>query len=122
MVTGSRSLSDLPHWQVIKARLYTVLDGLDVSYLVHGGADGPDNWSHQWGLINMDPSHIDRVRPKPSPDRTYAQALYDRNLTMLDKKPDTVVAVYDGTSKGTKHAMDAAIERGIPLISVAIGA
>jgi YspA, cpYpsA-related SLOG family len=41
------------------------------------------------------------------------QAGFERNIAMLDEKPDLVIAFWDGKSKGTAHTIDQAIERGI---------
>jgi hypothetical protein len=38
-----------------------------------------------------------------------------RNLMMLDMKPDLVLAFWDGKSPGTKHLIENARKRGIPV-------
>lgn len=38
-----------------------------------------------------------------------------RNLQMLDRNPDIVVAWWDGKSRGTKHTVEEARRRGIPV-------
>lgn len=38
-----------------------------------------------------------------------------RNVEMLDERPDLVLAFWDGTSPGTKHTIDTASARGIPV-------
>ncbi len=38
-----------------------------------------------------------------------------RNRQMLDEKPDLVLAFWDGRSTGTKHTIDEAKRRGIPV-------
>jgi hypothetical protein len=38
-----------------------------------------------------------------------------RNLEMLAKRPDLVLAFWDGSSRGTKHTIDEARKRGIPV-------
>jgi hypothetical protein len=38
-----------------------------------------------------------------------------RNLQMLDERPDLVIAFWDGSSRGTKHTIDEARKRGIPV-------
>ncbi len=37
------------------------------------------------------------------------------NLRMLDEQPDLVLAWWDGVSPGTKHMIEAAAARGIPV-------
>lgn len=48
-------------------------------------------------------------------DRLGKRAGITRNVEMLDTNPDLVVCFWDGRSKGTKHMIDAARERGIPV-------
>jgi len=38
-----------------------------------------------------------------------------RNLAMLDQRPDLVIAFWDGESRGTKHTIDEASRREIPV-------
>lgn len=43
-----------------------------------------------------------------------------RNLTMLDTEPDLVLAFWDGKSKGTRHTIEEARKRGIPVEVVGV--
>ena len=43
-----------------------------------------------------------------------------RNIEMLDAKPDSVLAFWNSKSKGTKHTIDEARARGIPVEVVII--
>ncbi len=37
-----------------------------------------------------------------------------RNIAMLNENPDLVIAFWNGSSPGTKHALEQATKRGIP--------
>lgn len=41
------------------------------------------------------------------------KAGFERNLRMLDRKPDLVIAFWNGVSGGTQHTIDNARRRGI---------
>ncbi len=42
----------------------------------------------------------------------------DRNIRMLDSKPDLVLALWDGQSRGTEHTITEARRRNIPVVVV----
>jgi hypothetical protein len=43
-----------------------------------------------------------------------------RNRRMLDRRPDLVLAFWDGKSRGTKDTMDEARRRGIPVVDAGL--
>ncbi len=109
LVCGSRS------WGDDRDQRYKVYDRIgDLprdATIIHGGAAGADrlaaNAAHRrgnpveefladWGLHGR-------------------RAGIVRNLEMLDQEPDLVLAFWDGESRGTKHTIDEATRRGIPV-------
>lgn len=122
LVTGSRGWTDEAP---IRARLEQLPP---CSFVIHGGARGVDRMA---AIIAQQLGHA--VRAFPADWRVTADtpagairtrrdgARYDsraglrRNLLMLDQRPDVVLAFWDGRSAGTKHCIEAAIERGIPV-------
>lgn len=44
-----------------------------------------------------------------------SQAGFERNLRMLDQDPELVIAFWDGRSAGTKHTLDGARRKQIPV-------
>lgn len=105
LVCGSRDFSR-PTW--IAQRLVKLPRGSEV---IHGDARGADRtaalFARSFGL---------KETAYPADWRGKGRrAGIIRNLEMLDQKPDLVIAFWDGRSTGTKHTMDEAQRRGIPL-------
>lgn len=125
LVTGSRSWRDEAP---IRARLEQLPP---CSFVIHGGARGVDRMA---AVIAQQLGHAVRafpadwrvkadtpagaIRTDGSGRRYDSRAGLRRNLLMLDQEPDVVLAWWDGRSTGTKHCIEAAIERGI-LVEVA---
>lgn len=84
-----------------------------ITEVVTGGAAGPDTWGAIWASMNV--VEVDTHRPDPQDGETYAQACYRRDMEMLDTDPHLLVACWDGKSRGTKHTIDGATERGITI-------
>lgn len=117
VVTGSRKLVDHPNRLEIKQRFFDSIDVWVPQHLYHGGAEGPDSWA----AIEYQ-SIAEAFYAKPSPARTPAQRLFDRNEEMIEaaisdgKRKDLqviLVACWDGKSSGTAHAMNMAKRRGL---------
>jgi hypothetical protein len=116
MVTGSRG------WEDPKL-IYDIFSKLGARHnqqvtLIHGGASGADTQAAAvadalgWDLP---PADIPNWRPNGVYD---PQAGHKRNLAMLNKEPDLVVAFWDGRSRGTLHAIAQARWRAIPTLVV----
>lgn len=115
VVTGSRQLAKSDDRFTIKARFLEVIHELSPVTVHHGGAAGPDMWAAMEFWPNLK-----QHSPKNTEGRTHAQRLYDRNITMivaaLQEGETTMVSCWDGESHGTKHAIDYAVELGIPIL------
>lgn len=105
LVCGSRDWSRLAK---IAARMNALPDG---SIVMHGGARGADriaaNYAEGLGL------GVEEYRADWQ--RHGRKAGIVRNLDMLDAKPDLVIAFWDGGSRGTRHTIEEAERRGIPV-------
>ncbi len=102
LVTGSRD------WANRKA-IFTVLQGYGATSVAHGGARGADTLA---GLAAQELGIPCRVYPADWNKHGRAAGII-RNTEMLEQeKPDLVVAFWDGTSRGTKHMIDAARRAG----------
>lgn len=105
LVCGSRGLTDRA-W--IRERLRLLPHDAEI---LHGNARDVDRIA---GSIANELSMS--VRVFPADWESYGKrAGYLRNIEMLDAQPDLVIAFWDGSSRGTKHAIDAAGKRGIPV-------
>lgn len=79
--------------------------------IYHGDAQGADRWA-----ATVAATKGMKVRAFPADWESYGKrAGYLRNIEMLDGKPDLVLAFWNGISKGTKHTIDEAMKRGIPV-------
>jgi acetyl-CoA carboxylase alpha subunit len=103
LVCGSRSWRDA---SVIQRRLARFPERVRV---IHGDARGADKLA---ASIAREFGHL--VEAYPADWRRHGRAAgIIRNLEMLEKKPDLVLAFWDGASTGTKHMIDAARRRDI---------
>lgn len=103
MVSGSRSINDASY-------VYKVLDEIsDIDSIIVGNAKGVDEHVARYAVQNDIPIEVCR------PDWTKGKgAALKCNIDML-KKADALLAVYDGVSKGTSHAIDNARRMGKPV-------
>jgi YspA, cpYpsA-related SLOG family len=110
LVCGSRSLTQMLHRQAVFAEL----DLLSITVkpktlaVLHGGAKGPDRFGQLWAVKNGFREHGER----PDWDRGKIAGKV-RNLTMLGRWPDLVLAFYDGQSSGTAHTVSVARMTGL---------
>lgn len=108
MVTGSRSWTHRSTIERVLAQMY--VDAARPPLLLHGGARGADQIAADvaadlgWEVKAV---YADW-------DRHGKKAGVLRNLQMLDMNPHAVLAFWDGQSKGTRHAFEEAMRRGIP--------
>lgn len=110
LVTGSRSWR---HPSLIRERLAKLPPG---SSIIHGGARGADMLAATTARALGIP---ETAYPADWRGRGRSAGIV-RNLQMLDKRPDLVLAFWDGASTGTKHTIDAARERDIPVEIVTV--
>lgn len=83
--------------------------GWTPSEVFTGRARGADTLGEIWAKRN----NI-KVAPFPANwDRDGRAAGYIRNMEMLDAGAEALVALWDGQSRGTKHMIEKARERGL---------
>lgn len=105
LICGSRTITDFLHLYVA----LTLVEG-PITSVVSGMARGPDRMGWAWARKNNLP-----VDEHPADWNTYGRSAgFRRNLEMLDVS-DAVLALYDGTSKGTLHTLTEAKNRGLPV-------
>lgn len=85
--------------------------------LISGGAPGVDRSAEEVAKM----LHLPIEVFKPDYKRWGRHhAPRERNLRMLDEEPDLVLAFWDGKSTGTKHTIEEAERRGIPVEKIII--
>ena len=108
LVCGSRLLSDEPYRDLTRRVVREVIRAwAPDTMLVVGDARGPDEWAFEWHrgpVMQLTPAWS-AMGPKAGPIR---------NGWMLDLLPEgsTVIAFWDGNSRGTKHTIGEARRRG----------
>jgi len=89
-----------------------------MTLLIHGDARGADRKAAEWCEEH---GSCDCLAVPADWERHGKSAGFKRNLEMLDmldKRFDTVVAFWDGKSRGTMHTIENARERGIVCLVV----
>lgn len=108
IICGSRTFND-------KKLLYDTMDkltaALDNITVVSGAARGADSLGEEWAYANM--ISVQRYHPQWEEHGKAAGAI--RNQEMVDscKKSDCLVAFWDGSSPGTKSAINMARQKGM---------
>lgn len=105
IIAGSRGITD---YNVIVTAIQK--STFSVTEVVSGGARGVDKLGEQFARLNK---LALSVYPADW-DKYGKSAGYKRNLQMADYA-DALIAIWDGESKGTKHMIDIAGKKGIPV-------
>lgn len=104
LVCGSRGFND---YQLLAKKL----SEYNITEIIEGGSRGADLLSKRYGYDNG----IKVTEVKARWDLYGKRAGYLRNEQMVNMNPDLVIAFWSGVSKGTKHTIDLAINKGIKL-------
>jgi hypothetical protein len=83
------------------------IENLQITELISGGADGVDTIAEKWAKL----AGIKTTIIKPDYERYGKQATLIRNKEIIDRA-DMVIAIWDGKSKGTLHAIEYAKKTG----------
>lgn len=103
IIAGSRSVTSPS--VIIDAINYS---GFDIDEVVSGTARGVDRIGEQWGCSNNK-----KITRFPADwDKHGKSAGYRRNVDMA-QYADALIAVWDGSSKGTQHMINIAHENGL---------
>lgn len=112
LVCGSRSWRD---YAAVKDRLSQLPSD---SIVMHGAAPGADSYA------SAAAKHLG-LKERPFPAQWRKDGVYNpkagfiRNAEMIAEKPGLVIAFWDGESRGTKHTIDLALSKGIPVETIA---
>jgi hypothetical protein len=105
-VIGSRGFDD---YELVK----TTLSPFQIKLLVSGGANGADSLGERYAKEN----NIETLIFKPDWKKHGAAAGVLRN-TYIVNNADTIIAFWDGESKGTKDSITKAEKLGKPTIII----
>lgn len=83
----------------------------DITRIVSGGAQGPDQWGAQVAIAQA----VALVEHKPEWNKYGRGAGYERNKLIV-ADCDILVAFWDGKSRGTAHDFQLCEEQGKPFI------
>ena len=104
IIAGSRSCT---HPSILKAALERY-DLYPVAEVVSGTARGADKLGEKWATHNRIP-----VKKFPADWEKYGRSAgYKRNIEMAEYA-DALLALWDGRSRGTKHMIDIAKDKGL---------
>lgn len=105
IIAGSRSITDLSQ---VEAAIKN--SGFDITTIISGAARGVD----RLGEVYAEQNNIPIERYPAEWDKYGKSAGYRRNKQMVEVA-DAVIAVWDGTSKGTAHTINIAKAKSIPV-------
>lgn len=121
IVTGSRDWDDYDHFAE-SLEVFTYYKYPKKVTLVHGGARGADSmcdqWAERWnhwrpGWVDVKIHHADWKRHGKAAGPIRNQKMIDENLDA-----DFVLAFPLGESRGTRHCMQYASERGLIVVNL----
>jgi hypothetical protein len=108
IIAGSRTITDMAH-------ISEAVDesGFEITEVVSGCADGVDKLGEEWADWMGLP-----VKRFPADWKQYGKSAgYQRNEEMA-RYADALIAIWDGSSKGTAHMIDTAKKSNTMLIWV----
>jgi len=106
IIAGSRTITDLRLLEKVIEE-----SSFNITEVVCGGARGVDDLGRKWaGNGNIIP-----VKMFPAKWDEYGKSAgYRRNVEMANYA-DALIAIWDGSSKGTKHMIDIAKKQGLKI-------
>ena len=107
LVCGSRTFNDYP-------TMACWLGDFSINQIISGAAEGADKLVEEYAKNHG----IDNVVVPADWEQHGKIAGIQRNMKMLDMKPDLVVAFWDGESRGTEHTVTEAARRKISTLLV----
>lgn len=127
VVCGTREFRTKEENQKVREAVRERIAELDQTFegeellVIGGGARGPDTWAVQAADELMIHTHVEEAVWRQGSFYN-PRAGFERNIRMLDMRPDLVIAFWDGYSGGTKHTIDEAEKRGIEVEVYTFGA
>jgi len=112
IIAGSRDLVD-------KDTVFSIIDlaPVFITQIISGGARGIDKLGAEFGYHK----DIPVITFNADWDTYGKRAGYLRNVDMADNA-EALIAIWDGKSKGTKHMIDIALDKGLLVYVKKVGA
>ena len=103
IIAGSRNITN---YQLLEKSIKD--SDFEITEVICGGARGVDNLGKKWAIENQIP-----VKMFPAQWNKFGKSAgYKRNIEMAEYG-ESLIALWDGISFGTKHMIDIAIEKGL---------
>lgn len=118
MICGSRNLNKVINcstYEKVSNILEKELEIKEISLVIHGGAKGVDTSVEEW--CNKHNIKTQKFRPDQEKYNNYKLALLKRNDEMISKA-DKVLAIWDGSSNGTKYVIENTKESNIKVFNL----
>lgn len=105
IIAGGRDFND---YDLLKIKCDRILQNQDEVIIISGGAKGADSLGERYAkdkgyTIDLFPAKWDEYGKKAGPIRNEEMA----------NNADSLIAFWDGNSKGTKHMIDTATNKGL---------
>lgn len=116
IICGSRGATGISHMNYLKEAIK--LSGFKISHVIHGAnEDSVDRLARMWAQkegIPVTPFPMESREELEAQGIPYVAAGPRRNKRMIDVgRPEGCIALWDGTSPGTKNMMDLAKKAGV---------
>ena len=103
IIAGSRSVK---HYEVVRKAIRD--SGFEITKVVSGGALGADKLGEEWARDNQIP-----VQRFPADWTRHGKSAGPLRNIQMAENADALIAIWDGVSRGTKHMIEAAAQRGL---------
>ena len=109
IIAGSRDIA--------REQVLDILDGMDniecISEVVSGGADGVDSAGEDWAENRPDPIKVVQFLPEWN---KYGRAAGPIRNKQMAEYADMLIAIWNGSSRGTKNMIEQMEKLGKPVI------
>ena len=110
IVAGSRNF--IRFSDVLDAiELFREEDEWEITELVSGTARGVDMYGERWASKNNVP-----IKRFPADWKNHGRSAGIRRNRLMAEYADALVAVWDGSSRGTRHMIQTAYQKGLPTL------
>jgi len=106
-IIGSRNITN---FKTFEPYITKIVQDENITTLVSGGATGVDSFAEKYSVKHQ----LKLILYKPNWQKHGMNAGFIRNHDII-KSSDIILAIWDGSSKGTKHSINLANNYGKPI-------